>query len=220
MKKEFYLLGIVSLFVFGYGCSSDDYTSSLDVELSMEDIHKQIQNQLSALFVNPETVSSGGSGVFNKEYFDAIDQKFQEQYPEEYKIVGNTFEKNRKIASSYDISVLFENNGLDPQLGKYIDFFIENEGQENIYDLFQSKYGVLSEKDASFVFLAVESYKIIENANPGTSLLRSMSAGCIVALAGTVAATVGAITVTSGVGLGIFLVGKALSLVSLGLSCP
>ena len=221
MKNIIYSFLLISLSLFIFSCSSEE-DSKVPESRSLEEIHMQTKKQLSELFLELGSELRGAPscsdyGVFNRDHFNHIEMNFQENYSEDYESVMKEFDENRDIVKRYDVSFLLEKNGLNPKIEEYLEFFINNEGTENVYDLFLSTYGIISNEDASLVFLALESYKIIGS---NSSLRASMSAGCAIALAGTVATTLGAATVTTGFGLGVFLVGKALSIVSLGLSCP
>ena len=102
---------------------------------------------------------------------------------------------------------------------------MDHEGSPTVYSSLVENYYFSSVEEARLLFIMVETYKIvskemgiINGMSVGLNAQR-ISLGCALAIAGTLATTLGAIGVTGGAALIIWLVSKGIATASLIEAC-
>lgn len=169
-----------------------------------------------------------GEGILAEDEISAADlENLHEQIRYEF---DNVDESSLKSLNSEEESELYENlkfineNGLEDLFTKYgldqkflemLDFYIDFGDQSEFYELLIEGFGLESFEEAQFILNLIETYNAtIDGMDIDESLLKGIDKvdwRCALAIAGAVAATAGAIGVTGGASLVIFLVNKGLA---------
>ncbi len=134
--------------------------------------------------------------------------------------------QNVEITNQYGIDYLLTQKGLNVKILDIIRdlyYFEQQKGSigTNEYQYLLDQYRVARE-DFKFAFMGFEIYKILKLKVDQGYYNRQYNIdpiGCALAVAGTLVTTIGAITVTGGAGLVIWLVSKGISTASVIYSC-
>ena len=191
MKKNVFYL--ITVFIIGlYSCSSDEYQQEVSQTSKVEEIRSKA---ISDFY---------GTQTRNNPDFSQIDEKVLED-------LSQTYETNLNFVLSNNVYTLLENHNLN---GNIIDALIDYDNNyrsnEKGLELICEKYK-LSEQDIYYLAFGIETFDYLIDSIP-TTRSASKVANCAVAVVGSVITTLGATTIASGWGLGLFLVGKAVSL--------
>lgn len=116
--------------------------------------------------------------------------------------------KNRK----YEKTLLYLVSIIDA----LIDYDTNYRSQEHGFELVVQKYN-LNEKDVYFLAFSIETFDYLIDSIPMETRSGKKLVSCATAVVGSVITTVGATTIATGWGLGLFLVGKAVSLVGVAM---
>lgn len=193
MKKLLFYF-IVALFLGFYSCSSEDAQQNV----SFSNI-KEIQNKAISDFYGTQTR--------NNPDFSNVEDEIKES-------LTKTFEHNFEFAQMNNPYTLLEHHNINPNIiDALIDYDSNFRNKENGFELISEKYS-FNEKEIYLLAFSIETLDYFTDAiNATTKSSAGKVANCTGAVVSSVITTAGAATITTGWGLGLFLVGKALSLV-------
>ncbi|MEG1006256.1 MAG: hypothetical protein RSO15_08245 [Bacteroides sp.] len=110
-----------------------------------------------------------------------------------------------------------ENNNINVSIiDALIDYDTNYRSQEHGFELVVQKYN-LNERDVYFLAFSIETFDYLIDSIPMETRSGKKLVSCATAVVGSVITTVGATTIATGWGLGLFLVGKAVSLVGVAM---
>lgn len=122
---------------------------------------------------------------------------------------------NLEYVNKNGIEALFESKNIDVKFLEMLEFYHKNSEADNVYELLAENYRINSTEEANFLFTLVSvSDIIITDYEP-----EGIPYDCVLAIAGTLAATAGAAFITGGAALVIFLVSKGIALASIIETC-
>lgn len=191
-KKLFYFIAV--LFLGVYSCSSEDVQQNASFSKV-----KEIQNKAILDFYGTQTRSNPD--------FSNVEDEIKESFTE-------TLKYNFEFAQRNNPYTLLENNNINPNIiDALIDYDTKFRNKENGIGLISEKYS-FNEKEIYLLAFSIETLDYFtDSINATTRSSASKVANCIGAVVSSIITTAGAATITTGWGLGLFLVGEALSLV-------
>lgn len=191
-KKLFYFIAV--LFLGVYSCSSEDVQQNASFSKV-----KEIQNKAILDFYGPQTRSN--------QDFSNVEDEIKESLTE-------TLKYNFEFAQRNNPYTLLENNNINPNIiDALIDYDTKFRNKENGIGLISEKYS-FNEKEIYLLAFSIETLDYFTNLiNATTRSSASKATNRTGAVVSSIITTAGAATITTGWGLGLFLVGEALSLV-------
>lgn len=153
-----------------------------------------------------------GNQTRNSSDFSTVDEVIKER-------LTNTLEANMDFVSKNNVYTLLDNNNLNSGIiDALIDYDSNYRNQENGFELVSQKYK-FNEQDIYLLAFSIESFDYIMNNSTDvtTRSVAKVAVSCGAAVAGSIITTLGAATITTGWGLGLFLVGKAVALVGVAI---
>ena len=178
-----YLAILLSGLVLFVSCNQyDELVEENKIDASML---KTLHQNIKTGFDNAKSSTTlNKSNVFK-------DQVFEVKYIE-----------NVDFVNKNGIESLLTENKISTSIRSEFDFFMNNENNENVYQLLLNKFDIKTLKDASFLFNTIELSKIVQdNLNQNKTDLyakTSISWGCAFAIAATVGCTIGFIWASAG----------------------
>lgn len=191
-KKLFYFIAV--LFLGLYSCSSEDVQQNASFSKV-----KEIRNKAIIDFYGTQTRSNPD--------FSNVEDEIKESLTE-------TLKYNFEFAQRNNPYTLLENNNINPNIiDALIDYDTKFRNKENGIGLISEKYS-FNEKEIYLLAFSIETLDYFTNSiNATTRSSASKATNRTGAVVSSIITTAGADTITTGWGLGLFLVGEALSLV-------
>lgn len=191
-KKLFYFIAV--LFLGLYSCSSEDVQQNASFSKV-----KEIRNKAILDFYGTQTRSNPD--------FSNVEDEIKESLTE-------TLKYNFEFAQRNNPYTLLKNNNINPNIiDALIDYDTKFRNKENGIGLISEKYS-FNEKEIYLLAFSIETLDYFtDSINATTRSSASKATNCIGAVVSSIITTAGAATITTGWGLGLFLVGEALSLV-------
>ncbi len=185
-------------------------------KISLEDIrsiHLKIKNS-AATFLSTSYVENPCDFNFEEELFEGIDTA--ELY--------NSFIENWNFVENNSLKLLYENSDLNPLIIDASQYYIDNvDLSDDIYSDIQNSIDNFTESEWEKILLIVEIYDRFIQCFPEETvngeLQERVSWWCALAVAGSIVHTLSAVTVVTPVGLGFWLVGKAIASAGIIGSC-
>lgn len=145
------------------------------------------------------------------------DLDFSKADKEHQIILTNNLEANLSFALNNNAYTLLENNNINVSIiDALIDYDTNYRSQEHGFELVVQKYN-LNERDVYFLAFSIETFDYLIDSTLMETRSGKTLVSCATAVVGSVITTVGATTIATGWGLGLFLVGKAVSLVGVAM---
>lgn len=197
-----YLAVIMTPLVVFFSCEQYEESYIIDAD-TLRNAHQTISSTLNLEMLNFKNSSSIISGRISSNSED------------EQELISNLNYVNENGLES-----LLNKNGIDIEVLAEFEFFAANKGNENVYELLAKKFHFESQEEINFLFNLVEIHSLIESEFSNSSYrIEGWGWGCALAIAGTVAVTVGAIWITGGAALIVFLISKGIATASVINSC-
>ncbi len=190
-RKPYLAIFMASLFVL-FSCEQNDEPTNIIDAQALKSIHQTISSDLNAALSD-----------FNS---SSISEQILSDSEAEQELISN---HNYVIENG--LESLLEKNGIDTEVLAEFEFYVQNKGNENVYDLLVEKFHFESLEEAKFLFNLVEINSLIESEFSDNSSRTEISWGCGLAIAGTVATTAGAAFITGGAALIVFLISKGIA---------
>ena len=221
LRKPYISIFLASLILF-VSCSQydNDYVPKSTDELVLKNIHNDIKINLSNLKFDYANISSKTSEESEAE---------------------KIYLKNVEYLNLHGIEQLFIKNNVDTEIIAELEYFDENQYNENVYKKLIENFNIDNQQEASMLFTIIEIKKIIEQELKNISSTtmseeqefessskktilrdRKLSWSCALAIAGVVSVSVFAIIaapITGGGSLVAFLGAKALATVAIIEAC-
>lgn len=213
MKKLLFLLVIGVVL-----CSSCErkVESLISKKATLEDIrsiHLKMKNSVGTLFSDSYNESPCDFNL-GEEVFDGVDTV--ELY--------NSFIASWSFVESNSVELLYENSGLNPLVIDAAQYYIDNVAlSDDIYSDILTYIGEFTESEWEKILLIVEIYDRVTQcygeATVNGEIQDRTTWWCALAVAGSIVHTLSAVTVVTPVGLGFWLVGKAIATAGIIGSC-
>ena len=121
-------------------------------------------------------------------------------------------EQDFKIVQNSTPEDLFKERNLNPKIVDALILYPTYKNEKNVLEILAQKTGLSDSKDIYTLAQGIEVYKYYESSVVTT---KGRKLNCSMAVVGSVLTTLGACTIESGWGLGLFLAGKAVALYSM-----
>ncbi len=165
-------------------------------------MHQRIASELNSAMLNFDSFSNTSSRISGD--------------PE----AGKELISNLNYVNENGLESLLRKNGIDTEILAEFELFIANKGNEEIYDMLAEKFNFETQEEVNFLFNLVEIHSLIETEFSSSSFrLGEKSVDCALAIAATIVTTAGAIGVTGGAALVVFVVAKGIAIASVINSC-
>ena len=206
--KVTYLLFILMAPILINSCTKKE-SDRLSVK-DLEQLHQEVKQ-----LINYELIVEAINHV--------EDNSIKKETPEQQE-AWNLYLENVAYTNQYGVDALLRSKGYNDKVLNVIldlhNYKIQHgEIDENEYQYLIDHYNI-SREDFKLAFMGYEIYEIAKATLPQNRNCNLDDPwGCALAIAGTVATTLGAMTVTGGVGLVVFLASKAIATASVIHSC-
>lgn len=143
------------------------------------------------------------------------DSELPQMSEEELREISDVYEDNINFALQNNVYTLFEKNGMNLSIvDALLDYGNNYMSVDDGFEDLCKKYN-FNKQDVYYLAYGIEAFDYLMSIVPATRSNTEKVVDCTAAVVGSVITTIGAASITSGVGLGIFLIGKALSLYSI-----
>ncbi len=205
------ILFTLVLFITLFSCNNDssfvevDQLTSKDIETLHNEVEKNVSIYDSANYLN-----------------NNIDFQTESVVAEGYDTVQlfNTFLVDWDFVQNNSLEELYVNASLNPEIVEAAQYYLDNIANSvNIYEDLIGNFESLSEDDFEKVFYIVAIANYLEYLHGMNGEIQLKSWGCAISVAATILHTLSAVTITTPVGLGFWLAGKALATAGVIGSC-
>ncbi len=198
-RKPYLATFMATLLIF-FSCEQyEEPTTIIDAQ-ALKNTHSTIATDLNAAMLNSQQSGDFSGRVANDSE------------------VEQAFLSNLNYVNENGLESLLISNGIDSEVLLEFDFYLANQGNENVYNMLINNFDFETQEEANFLFNLVEIHSMLDSELSESARIE-ISWGCALAIAGTVATTAGAAFITGGAALIVFLVAKGIATASIIEAC-